>query len=178
MVPVLNTSSANKAVNPGEILVRPAIPADSAAIWRVIEPVIRAGETYTLPRDLSEDGALSYRFSSAHEVFVAEIDNEIVGSYYLRPNQSGGGSHVANCGYMTAPWAAGRGVAQAMCRHSLDRARQSGFLAMQFNIVVSTNERAIRLWQRLGFEIVGRLPNAFRHPVAGLVDAFVMYRAL
>ena len=95
MVPVLNTSPANKAVNYCEILVRPATAADRTSIWRVIEPVIRAGETYTLPRDLSEAHALSYWFSSAHEVFVAEIANEIVGSYYLRPNQSGGGSHVA-----------------------------------------------------------------------------------
>jgi len=162
----------------GEFLIRPATAVDRTAIWRVIEPAIRAGETYTLPRDLSEDDALSYWFSPAHEVFVAVIDDAIVGSYYLRPNQGGNGSHVANCGYITAPWAAGRGVAHVMCRHSLGRARQRGFLAMQFNIVVSTNERAVRLWQRMGFEIVGRIPNAFRHPTAGLVDAFVMYRAL
>ena len=168
----------NEPANSAEILVRPASSCDRAAIWKVIEPAIRAGETYTLPSDLSEDNALNYWFSPTHEVFVAVIDDEIVGSYYLRPNQGGNGSHIANCGYMTAPWAAGCGVAQAMCRHSLDRARQRGFLAMQFNIVVSTNERAVLLWQRMGFEIIGRIPNAFRHPAAGLVDAFVMYRAL
>lgn len=166
------------SLKPDEILVRPATTADRTAIWKVIEPAIRAGETYTLPRDLSGAEALSYWFSPAHEVFVAVLDGKIAGSYYLRPNQGGPGSHVANCGYMTAPWAAGRGVARAMCHHSLDHARQRGFLAMQFNIVVSTNERAIRLWQRMGFEIVGRIPNAFRHPKAGLVDAFVMYQAL
>jgi len=161
-----------------EILIRPVIPNDSAAIWRVIEPAIRAGETYTLPPDLSKDDALSYWFSPGHEVFVAVQDGEIVGSYYLRPNQGGGGSHVANCGYMTAPWAAGRGIARTMCRHSLDGARSRGFLAMQFNIVVSTNQRAVRLWQFMGFEIIGRIPQAFRHPTAGLVEAYVMYRTL
>jgi ribosomal protein S18 acetylase RimI-like enzyme len=96
----------------------------------------------------------------------------------LQPNQQGGGSHVANCGYVTAPWATGRGVARAMCAHSLDRARERGFRAMQFNFVVSTNQRAVALWQSLGFEIIGRLPGAFQHPTAGFVDALVMYRSL
>jgi ribosomal protein S18 acetylase RimI-like enzyme len=161
-----------------EIFIRPANPADSAAIWQVIEPTIRAGDTWTLPSDLSENAALAYWFSPNHEAFVAVADGDIVGSYYLRANQDGAGSHVANCGYMTAPWASGRGIARAMCRHSLDRARARGFLSMQFNIVVSTNERAVRLWQSMGFEIVGRLPAAFRHPTAGLVEAYVMYRPL
>jgi ribosomal protein S18 acetylase RimI-like enzyme len=160
-----------------QVFIRPAT-GDAAAIWTVIEPAIRAGETYTLPPDLSKDDALGYWFSPKHEVFVALSDGQVVGSYYLRPNWGGGGSHVANCGYMTAPWAAGSGIAKAMCQHSLDHARNSGFLAMQFNIVVSTNERAVRLWQHMGFEIVGRIPKAFRHPTAGLVEAYVMYRAL
>ncbi|MFY9940460.1 MAG: GNAT family N-acetyltransferase [Silvibacterium sp.] len=160
------------------ILIRAATVGDSAAIWRVIEPAIRAGETYTLPRDFSKDDALGYWFSPGHEVFVAVQDGETVGSYYLRPNQGGAGSHIANCGYMTAPWATGRGVARAMCRHSLHQARTRGFLAMQFNVVVSTNERAIRLWQLMGFEVIGRIPQAFRHPKVGLVEAYVMYRAL
>jgi GNAT superfamily N-acetyltransferase len=161
-----------------EVLIRPAADTDSAAIWHVIEPTIRAGETWTLPPDLSEADALGYWFSPAHEVFVAVSENEIVGSYYLRPNQSGNGSHVANCGYMTAPCATGRGVARAMCTHSIDRARSRGFLAMQFNFVVSTNERAVRLWQHMGFAIIGRIPAAFCHPTAGLVEAYVMHRML
>ncbi|HEX3472979.1 MAG TPA: GNAT family N-acetyltransferase [Silvibacterium sp.] len=164
--------------DPGQVLIRAATVADSSAIWKVIEPAIRAGETYTLPTDLSKDDALDYWFAPSHEVFVAMQDGEIVGSYYLRPNQGGNGSHVANCGYMTAPWAAGRGIATAMCQHSLHRAHSRGFLAMQFNIVVSMNERAVRLWKRMGFEIVGRVPAAFRHPTAGLVEAYVMYRML
>ena len=161
-----------------QVFIRSATGDDAAAIWTVIEPAIRAGETYTLPPDLSKDDALGYWFSPDHEVFVALSDGQVVGSYYLRPNQGGGGSHVANCGYMTASWAAGSGIAKAMCQHSLDHARNRGFLAMQFNIVVSTNERAVRLWQHMGFEIVGRIPKAFRHPTAGLVEAYVMYRTL
>jgi len=161
-----------------DIFIRAATADDSADIWRVIEPAIRAGETYTLPRDLSKGGALGYWLSPGHEVFVAVHEGEIAGSYYLRANQDGDGSHIANCGYMTAPWAAGRGVARAMCRHSLDQARTRGFLAMQFNIVVSTNARAVRLWQSMGFEIIGRIPQAFRHPTEGLVEAYVMYREL
>jgi len=159
--------------NCSEVLIRAATGGDSAAIWKVIEPSIRAGETYTLPRDLSEGDTLDYWFSLGHAVFVALHEGEIVGSYYLRANHAGAGSHVANCGYMTGPWASGRGVARAMCRHSLDQARTRGFLAMQFNIVVSTNERAVRLWQFMGFRIIGRIPQAFRHPTEGLVEAFV-----
>jgi len=127
---------------------------------------------------MSREEALHYWFTDGHEVFVAELEGEVVGTYYLRANQRGGGSHVANCGYMTAGPASGRGVAHAMCVHSLERARERGFRAMQFNFVVSTNERAVKLWQRCGFTIVGSLPDAFLHPNKGFVDAFVMYREL
>jgi ribosomal protein S18 acetylase RimI-like enzyme len=158
--------------------VRPAQARDDDAIWGIIGPTIRAGETYALPRDMSRADALSYWKSPAHEVFVAEHDGMVLGTYYMRANQQGGGSHVANCGYMTAPRASGRGVARAMCAHSLAQARARGFRAMQFNLVVSSNERAVALWQSFGFEIVGRLPAAFEHPRLGPVDAVVMYRML
>ena len=154
-----------------------SLPADADAIWAIIEPTIRAGETYTLPRDMPRAEALDYWFAPRHEVFVAELDCKILGTYFLQANQLGGGSHVANCGYITAPSATGRGVARAMCAHSLGHARLRGFRAMQFNFVVSTNERAVALWQSFGFEIVGRLPAAFHHPTAGYVDALVMYRS-
>jgi len=160
------------------INIRPSTISDCVEVWKILEPILRAGETYTLPRYFSRDDALRYWYAPHHENFVAEETGEILGAYYLRANQQGGGNHVANCGYMTAPWASGRGVASAMCAHSLDRARQRGFHAMQFNIVISTNEVAVRLWQKFGFEIVGRLPEAFRHPTRGYVDAFVMYRKL
>jgi ribosomal protein S18 acetylase RimI-like enzyme len=158
--------------------IRPAQPRDDDAIWGIIGPTIRAGETYVLPRDLSREAAMSYWGAPAHEVFVAEADGEVLGTYYLRPNQQGGGAHVANCGYMTKAQASGRGVARAMCAHSLGHARARGFRAMQFNFVVASNERAVALWRRFGFEIVGRLPQAFEHPRLGAVDALVMYRML
>lgn len=160
------------------MLIRPATAADAPAIWSIIGPTIRAGETYTLDPAMHEADALAYWLGADKETFVAEEDGAILGTYYLRTNQAGGGAHVANCGYMTAAAAAGRGVARAMCRHSLDRARARGFRAMQFNFVVSTNERAVRLWQSEGFAIVGRLPGAFAHPAHGFVDALVMFRAL
>jgi ribosomal protein S18 acetylase RimI-like enzyme len=160
------------------MLIRPAAAQDDEGIWRVIEPMIRAGETYPLPRDLAKTDALAYWRSPQHEVLVAEDGGAIVGSYYLRANNRGGGSHVANCGYVVAPSAMGRGVARAMCAHSLELARSRGFRAMQFNFVIASNERAVRLWQGCGFEIVGRLPGAFEHPRLGPVDAFVMYRTL
>ena len=160
------------------MLIRLATDADANAIWAIMEPIIRAGETYTLPRDMDRESALAYWFSTDLEVFVAEDGGEIVGTYCLQANQKGGGAHVANCGYMTAVSATGRGVARAMCAHSLDRARERGFRTMQFNFVISTNERAVRLWQSFGFEIVGTLPKAFLHPTSGYVDAYVMYRDL
>jgi ribosomal protein S18 acetylase RimI-like enzyme len=121
---------------------------------------------------------LAYWLCSDKEVFVAEDQGAVLGTYYIRANQSGGGGHVSNCGYMTSAAATGQGVARRMCEHSLEHARANGFLAMQFNFVVSTNERAVGLWQKLGFQTVGRLPLAFRHPSHGYVDALVMFRPL
>lgn len=160
------------------LTIRVARPDDHDAIWSILEPIIRVADTYTLSPDMSREAALSYWFSPKHEVFVAEDNGVILGTYFLRSNQEGGGAHVANCGYMTAPSAAGRGVASSMCVHSIERARARNFRAMQFNFVVSSNDRAVRLWQKHGFEIVGRLPNAFLHPKLGYVDAYVMYREL
>jgi len=160
------------------VRIRPAEPEDADAIWAILEPVIRGGETYALPRDMSRADAFSFWFAQSHQVFVAESGGEVVGTYFLRPNQLGGGSHVSNCGYITASAASGKGVAMAMCAHSLDHARNRGFRAMQFNFVVSSNDRAVRLWRRFNFEIVGRLPGAFLHPVHGYVDVYVMYRDL
>ena len=160
------------------MLIRHAQPGDHPAIWRILEPTIRAGETYALPREMREAAALAYWIGADRETFVAEEEGRILGTYVLRANQLGGGAHVANCGYMTGADAVGRGVARAMCEHSLAHARGRGFRAMQFNFVVSSNERAVRLWQGLGFETVGRLPLAFAHPRQGDVDALVMFRAL
>jgi ribosomal protein S18 acetylase RimI-like enzyme len=169
------------------MLIRPARQDDRAAIWAIIAPTIRAGETYALPRDMSEADALDYWLGSDRRTFVAEEEKKeqkeqeegrLVGTYYLRANQQGGGDHVCNAGYMTDAAATGRGVARRMCAHSLEQARAMGFRAMQFNFVVSTNGHAVRLWQTLGFAIVGRLSEAFRHPTLGYVDALVMTRML
>lgn len=161
-----------------QINVRAAELMDGDAVWSILEPVIRAGETYALARDMSRMDALAYWFCEENEVYVACEDGEIVGTYFLKANHSGGGAHVANAGYVTAAHAKGRGVAQTMLEHSLARATERGFLAMQFNFVISSNEAAVRLWQKNGFEIVGKMPKVFLHPDLGYVDAFVMYRKL
>ena len=160
------------------MLIRQSEPRDDDAIWRILEPAFRAGETYPVPRDISRKDALAYWHTPGHVVFVTEDGGTIVGTYYLRANNRGGGAHVANCGYVVAPEAFGRGVAQAMCSHSLGEAKARGFTAMQFNFVIASNERAVRLWRRMGFSIAGRLPGAFQHPRLGLVDAYVMLRNL
>lgn len=160
------------------MIIRRARTSDAEAIAAIILPVIEAGETYSLDRDMSKTDALAYWLGADKETFVAEEGGEILGTYYIRPNQAGGGGHVCNCGYMTGASATGRGVARRMCEHSQNYARSQGYRAMQFNFVVSTNDRAVRLWQSLGFEVAGRLPGAFLHPTEGYVDALVMYRQL
>ncbi len=158
--------------------IRAAANGDAPAIWSILAPIIRAGETFALPRGMSEADVLAHWMGPDRETFVAVEDGRVQGTYYLRANQAGGGAHIANGGYATDVGAFGRGVARRMCEHSLEEARQRGFLAMQFNFVVSSNERAIRLWSSMGFEVVGRLPKAFEHPSLGFVDALVMHRAL
>lgn len=158
--------------------IRPATPADWPAIWELLRPVFRAGDTYTVEPDICETDALAFWFAPGSRVFVAEEGGAALGTYYIRPNKDGGGAHVANCGYVTGAAAQGRGVARAMLAHSLDTARALGFRAMQYNFVVATNIRAIATWERAGFAVVGRLPGAFLHPEQGYVDALVMYRDL
>lgn len=160
------------------MIIRPATSADARGISAIILPTLREATTYAIDPDLTEPDALAYWMGPDKETFVAVAEDAIVGTYYMRPNQGGGGRHVCNCGYMTSAAFAGRGVARRMGEHSLKHARQRGYRAMQFNFVVSTNERAVRLWQSLGFDIVGRLPGAFQHPIEGFVDALVMYQTL
>lgn len=143
----------------------------------MLRETFRGGDTYAVAPDISEDAARHYWLETPAETWLAE-DGAVLGTYYLRANQQGGGAHVCNCGFVTDPQARGRGVARAMCLHAQDRARALGFAAMQFNFVVATNTGALHLWHDLGFETVGRLPRAFRHPAAGLVDAFVLYKWL
>jgi L-amino acid N-acyltransferase YncA len=159
-------------------MIRPARAEDAGALWAILEPTIRAGETYALDSDMSEVEALAYWMGADKETFVAEEHGAIVGTYFMRPNRAGGGGHVCNCGYTTSAAATGRGIARMMCRHSLDHARARGYRAMQFNFVVSVNQIAVNLWKSLGFAIVGTLPKGFRHATKGLVDVYVMHRFL
>ncbi len=158
--------------------IRRAGEADWPGIWAMLEPVFRAGETYAVARDISEAAARTMWFEAPAACFVAEEGGTLLGTYYVKTNQAGGGAHVCNCGYVTAAAAQGRGVARAMCEHSQNAARELGYKAMQFNLVLESNEGAVRLWERLGFETVGRIPRVFEHPSLGLVDARVMYKWL
>lgn len=146
--------------------------------WSIFRVVVAAGDTYSYSPSIDEAEARVLWTTAPTRCFLAEIGGEPVGCYMLRPNQPGLGDHVANAGYMVAPDARGRGVAAAMCEHSMQVARAAGFSAMQFNYVVASNEGAVRLWQRLGFAIVGRVPDAFRHATHGLTDILVMHRFL
>jgi L-amino acid N-acyltransferase YncA len=158
--------------------IRPAINADHNAIWNIFHEIIAAGDTYAFDPQMPRDEALAYWFRADTHTYVAEEDGGVVGTYILRPNQSGPGSHVANAAFMVARDAEGAGVGRRMAEHCLSEARQMGFRGMQFNFVISTNTRAIHLWNQLGFEIVGTLPGAFRHPEKGYVDVYIMFRSL
>ena len=158
--------------------IRLATFADHHAIWSLVEPVIRDGKSYPLPRDLGREGSLSYWFAPDKTVYVAEKDGQLAGLYYIRPNNQGPGDHICNCGYVTHRAFRGQGIATQLCQHSLKIAREQGYRGMQYNLVVSTNAAAVHLWQKMGFEIVGTLPMAFRDPEKGLVEAYVMFQKL
>ncbi len=158
--------------------IREATAANRDAIWDIFREVVAARDTYAFDPGMSRQDALGYWFQANTRTYVAESSGHILGTYILRPNQSGGGSHVANAAFMVAPVARGRGIGRAMAEHCLTEGRRLGFRAMQFNFVVSTNDPAVGLWQKLGFKIVGTLPGAFRHPEKGYVDVYVMFRSL
>lgn len=158
--------------------IREANEIDFDQIWPIFHEIVSAGDTYSIDRNTRREEALNLWLRKPQKTFVVEDRGEILGTYYIKANHPGPGSHVCNCGYMVASRARGRGIATAMCEHSQQIARALGYKAMQYNLVVSTNTVAIDLWKRLGFEIVGRLPKAFAHPVRGYVDAFVMYKWL
>ena len=161
------------------MLIRPARPEDHDAIWSILAPICASGEVFCVDPAGGRAAAFDYWFASrGRKVFVAETEDGILGTSYLRPNQGGGGAHVANAGYATSPAAQGKGIARALLAHSLETARARGFRAMQFNFVVATNTRAIATWEAAGFATVGRLPGAFAHPTLGYVDALVMHRPL
>ena len=160
------------------INIREYQDADWKGVWRILKPVFRAGETYAYPVDISQEDARAVWVSAPTQTLVAEEAGEILGTYYLKPNQPSLGAHVCNCGYAVGDWARGRGLATLMCKHSQERAKQADFQFMQFNLVATINEGAVRLWKRLGFVTIGTLPKAFRHATLGPVDAHVMYKEL
>jgi ribosomal protein S18 acetylase RimI-like enzyme len=161
------------------VTIRRFQPSDWHDAWAILRATFQAGDTYAFdPQSSEADIRRAWVEVPAATYVACDDDARLLGTYYLKPNQPGLGSHVCNCGYVVAAHAQGRGIATAMCEHSQQEARALGFRAMQFNLVVSTNARAIRLWQRLGYGIVGILPGAFRHARLGYVDALVMYKSL
>lgn len=158
--------------------IREATELDFSEIWTIFHEVVSIGDTYAYPPDTSMQDALKIWIHAPRKTFVIEEDSEILGTYYIKTNQNGPGDHVCNCGYMVSSVARGKGLATTMCEHSQKIALELGYKAMQFNFVATTNEGAVRLWDKLGFKTVGRLPKAFNHPEKGMVDALVMYKWL
>jgi ribosomal protein S18 acetylase RimI-like enzyme len=159
--------------------IRPFQEADWPAIWPLLHGTFSSGDTYAFSPESSEAEIHKAWVEAPAATYVAcAPDGRLLGTYILKANQPGLGSHVCNCGYVVAPESQGLGIASAMCEHSQREASSMGFLAMQFNLVVSTNERAVRLWKKLGYHVVGTLPRAFRHQRLGFVDALVMYKEL
>lgn len=169
------------------LTIRPATPSDADSIWKIFQAVVARGDTYTFPPDTPKADAVAYfmgPFDPAQgkegirSWVIEDASGRVIGMYKLIPNHGGRGSHVANASFMVDPAAQGSGAGRAMGEHCLEQARQAGYEAMQFNFVVSTNTAAVELWKKLGFQIVGTLPKAFRHATLGKVDAYVMFRSL
>jgi GNAT superfamily N-acetyltransferase len=151
---------------------------DFNEFWPTFKLIVEARNTYAFEPTISFEEAKALWWESPMECYVAKENGLVLGSYYLKKNGAGPSSHISNCGYMVTPSARGKGVASQLCLHSLERAKENGFKAMQFNSVVSTNKAAIDLWKRHGFSIVGTIPQAYDHEEFGLVDTYLMYRFL
>jgi ribosomal protein S18 acetylase RimI-like enzyme len=158
--------------------IRNAVEADKPAVWQIIKAVIAGGDTYTFAPDTPEEEMMAFWFSPEKHNYIAAIDEKVVGTFWLKPNQPGLGSHVGNAAYMVSPDAKGQGVGKRMAEYSLEEAKRLGFTAMQFNFVVKSNTAAVNLWKRVGFEIIGEIPDAIRHSTNGLTNAYIMYRKL
>jgi ribosomal protein S18 acetylase RimI-like enzyme len=161
-----------------KIVFRKAVYSDSEALWGIIEPIIREGSTYVFAPDSSKEKMMDYWLAKDKTTFVAELDGKIVGTFFLKANQPDRGAHIVNAGYMVSPKARGKGIGKAMAEFSFEEAKRLGFLAMQFNYVVKSNTAAVSLWIKLGFEIVGEVPDAFLHPDLGPTNVLILYRKL
>ena len=158
--------------------IRKAEEGDRQAIWKIIKAVIAGGDTYVFSPDSTEDEMMAGWFSAEKHTYVAELDGRVIATFWLKANQPGLGKHVGNAAYMVSPEAHGKGIGRKIAVWSLDEARRLGFTAMQFNFVVKSNANAVALWQKLGFEIIGEIPDAFDHKQNGLTNAYIMYRKL
>ena len=158
--------------------IRRATDADWEAIWPFFREIVAAGESYAYPVDLGKEAGRKIWLETPLATYVAEVEGSVMGSYYLKPNQLGPGSHICNAGFMVSAAAQGKGLGRAMAEHALDQARVMGFRAMQFNCVVASNKGAVALWERLGFRVIGTIPDGFRHRELGLVDALIMFKEL
>jgi len=158
--------------------IREATEVDFEEIWPIFHEIVSAGETYAYPQNTSKEEGKRLWLQLPRKTYVAEEECKIIGTYYIKTNQKGAGRHVCNCGYMVSSKARGKGIATTMCEHSQKLALELGYKAMQFNFVASSNQDAVKLWGKLGFDIVGHLPKAFNHPSKGYVDALVMYKWL
>jgi ribosomal protein S18 acetylase RimI-like enzyme len=166
-------------MNLNGLTIRAYQEQDWPFVWNIIKPVFRAGETYAFARDISETEAYKVWIEKPEVTYVAfGGDTQLLGTYYIKPNQPTQGAHICNCGYIVSEMARGRGVATSMCEHSQVEAVARGYRGMQYNLVVASNEVAVKLWRKLGFEIIGTLPGAFHHPRLGYVDAHVMFKQL
>lgn len=160
------------------IQIRSATKNDEPAIWQIIRAVIAGGDTYVFDPETPEEELIAYWFSPEKYVYVAEENGEVLGTYWIKANQPGLGSHVGNGAYMVSPGAKGKGIGRLMAEHSIEEARRLGFKSIQFNFVVKSNEVAVRLWKSVGFEVIGEIPEAFNHKQNGLTNAYIMYRKL
>ena len=159
-------------------VIRKASSDDENKIWSILKPIVRSGETYAIRQNINRNSAIKNWMYGEHDCYVLENGKQIIGSYYICPNQDGGGNHICNCGFIVRSEFTRNGYGRLMVNHSLNLAKKMGFKGMQFNFVVSNNKDAIKLWKSVGFEIVGRLPLAFHHPTDGLIDALVMFKNL
>ena len=158
--------------------IREATPKDYDAIWQIFKQVIKTGDTYVFNPETKKEDLSKHWFAPYMKTYIAEEHHEILGTYIIKPNQIDLGAHIANCSYMVHPKAQGKGIGKQLCEHSLENAKMLGYEAIQFNIVVSTNQAAIKLWQKYGFEIIGTIPKGFNHLKLGFVDAYIMFKEL
>jgi L-amino acid N-acyltransferase YncA len=160
------------------MMIRKATINDLEGVWKIFEVVIKTGDTFAFAPGTRKDELQKIWFADGMDTFVAEDHGKINGTYFIKPNQPGLGSHIANCGYMVDPGARGKGLGMQMCEHSIHTAKALGYKGMQFNLVVSTNLKAVKLWEKAGFKIIGIIPGGFYHQSFGYVDAYIMFCAI